>query len=202
MAQLAGILHENIVVGRRIRVLSGQLVRWIPPGSRILDVGCGDGTIASLIAAESGATFIQGIDVLARPTPRIPVQVFDGNNIPYADDSFDVALLVDVVHHASEPMVLLREVARVARTILIKDHFRDGLFASATLRFMDWVGNERHGVALPYNYWKSAQWQDALEASGLSIQEMKTKFGLYPGIASWVFGRNLHFMARLRRTAN
>ena len=40
-----------------------------------------------------------------------------------------------------------------ARGIVLKDHTRNGLFSGSTLRFMDWVGNARHGVRLPYNYW-------------------------------------------------
>ena len=55
-------------------------------------------------------------------------------------------------------MILLRETVRVARqVIVIKDHLLKGAFAYSTLRLMDWVGNARHDVALPYNYWTSAQ---------------------------------------------
>ena len=44
-------------------------------------------------------------------------------------------MFTDVLHHTSEPKVLLREAMRVAReTILVKDHTCDGLFAGATLR--------------------------------------------------------------------
>ncbi len=50
------------------------------------------------------------------------------------------------------PARLLAEAKRVSRGgIVIKDHFREGVLADATLRFMDWVGNAQHGVVLPYN---------------------------------------------------
>ena len=44
---LLGRMHE-VVNGRRIRVLSDRLAELIPPNSRVLDVGYGDGLIAHL----------------------------------------------------------------------------------------------------------------------------------------------------------
>lgn len=43
MAGIVGSLHQTLVFGRRVRVLSDQLAALIPPAARILDVGCGDG---------------------------------------------------------------------------------------------------------------------------------------------------------------
>src|SRR5207244_11235162 len=57
----------------------------------------------------------------------IEVRPFDGDTIPYEDGSFDVALLVDVVHHADHPLELLSEARRVARSCLvIKDQTLEG----------------------------------------------------------------------------
>ena len=55
-------------------------------------------------------------------------------------------MFVDVLHHTDDPMVLLREAGRVASGfVLIKDHTQNGILAGRRLRFMDWVGNARHG---------------------------------------------------------
>jgi SAM-dependent methyltransferase len=109
-----------------------------------------------------------------------------------------VALLVDVLHHTDDPGPLLRECARIAsRIVVVKDHLREGLAAGATLRFMDWVGNARHGVRLPYNYFTYAQWQSTLAASGLRVARWEERLGLYPPLADWLFGRRLHFVASL-----
>ena len=79
-------------------------------------------------------------------------------------------MLVDVLHQTDDPMNLLREAVRVARqAIVIKDHLLQGAFAYPTLRFMDWVGNARHGVALPYNYWTPAEWHGAFDKLGLAV---------------------------------
>ena len=178
-------------------MLAGHVAPWLRTSSRVLDVGCGDGALAQVIGQLRPDLQIAGLDVLVRPTARIPVTAFDGKTIPHGDASFDVVLLVDVLHHTDQPELLLREARRVARMIVVKDHTLNGWLAGPTLRMMDWVGNARHGVALPYNYWSEAQWRESFAALGLRIEEWESDLRLYPCWADWWFGRRLHFMARL-----
>jgi SAM-dependent methyltransferase len=192
-----GALHERLVFGRRVRVLARHLAGLIPPRARILDVGCGDGTVDQLILQQLPGVSIEGIDVLVRPAAKICVRPFNGVHIPYADASFDVVMFVDVLHHADDPMLLLQEASRVGKVILVKDHFRKGLLAGPVLRFMDWVGNAHHGVVLRYNYWSEREWRNAFEMAGLSQTSKAVSLGLYPFPASWIFERHLHFILRL-----
>src|SRR5262249_30669359 len=148
--------------GRRVRVLRDHFAQLLPADARVLDVGSGDGLLASLIGQMRPDLHISGIDVLVREHTHILVETFDGQSMPYADGSFDAVMFVDVLHHVTDPLVLLREALRVSRSCLvIKDHTRDGILAGPTLRFMDRVGNERHGVVLPYNYWPKRKWLEA-----------------------------------------
>jgi SAM-dependent methyltransferase len=195
LGQIVGSFHQKLVFGRRTRVLADHIADMLPPGARVLDIGCGDGTIDRLVKQRRPDVTIEGTDVLVRPATHIPVKLFDGTQIPHPDRSFDVAAFVDVLHHTADPLVLLREAVRVGKIILIKDHFRAGLAAKARLRFMDWVGNAHHGVALPYNYWTQVQWASAFDQLGFRTIEMRVSLGLYPPPASWIFGGRLHFMA-------
>jgi len=193
-----GDLHGRLVHSRRVQVLCKHLVEMIPPGTTILDVGCGDGLIDSLLLDQRPDLQISGIDVLARPAARIPVCKFDGMTIPHPGKSFDLVMFLDVLHHTEDPMILLREARRVARSsIVIKDHLRCGFAASAVLRFMDWVGNAPHNVVLTYNYWPEARWRQAFAQLDAQLTEYRDRLGLYPAPASWVFERSLHFLARL-----
>ena len=194
-------VHAGYVHGRRVRVLARHLVELIPRDASVLDVGCGDGLLASLIQRERPDITLSGIDVLAREATHVPVDPFDGVEIPRPDASVDVLMLVDVLHHTDDPMVLLREAARVARrAVLIKDHTLEGWLAGRKLRFMDTIGNARHGVVLPFNYWPADRWRAAFRELRWEATEWRGSLGLYPGPADWVFGASLHFVARLEAT--
>lgn len=195
---LIGAVHGGLVFGRRTRVLGAALAGLLPDKARVLDVGCGDGTVARQILARRPDVQVRGIDVLVRPRALIPVERYDGTHIPGEADSCDVAMFVDVLHHTPDPRVLLQEARRVAaQRIVIKDHLCEGAADYATLRFMDWVGNAHHGVALPYNYWSRRAWQDAFADLGLRVLDWEERVALYPPPASLVFGRGLHFVAAL-----
>ena len=199
-------VHQRHVAGRRVRVLSQHLAEAIPHGgspgaTSVLDVGCGDGEIAWQISQSRPDLNVRGLDVLVRPETRIPVEPYDGTTLPCDDNSCDIVTLVDVLHHCDDPIATLREASRVARqAVVIKDHLRQGLAGGRTLRFMDWVGNRRYGVALPYNYLSPKQWQAGFDELGLAVEHWTDRLGLYPWPASMLFDRSLHFVARLSTT--
>ncbi|MCH9011860.1 MAG: class I SAM-dependent methyltransferase [Proteobacteria bacterium] len=196
--KLLARLHGALVFDRRTRVLSERLAQMLPPNAKVLDVGCGDGSIARLIGERRPDVTISGVDLIVRSRTHIPVAAFDGKRIPFEDGAFDIVMFVDVLHHTDDPETLLREARRVARqTVVLKDHTRDGLLAGPTLRFMDWVGNAPHGIPLPYNYWPERRWHEAFARLGLTPVIWLNKLALYPTPATWFFDRSLHFVARL-----
>ena len=197
--KLIEIVHGKYVFQRRVLKLAKHIASWLPPNSKVLDVGCGDGLLDSLIAKQHKEPLeIEGIDVLLRKHTHIPVKLFDGTHIPYEDNSFDVVIFVDVLHHTEHLQILLKEAKRIARhSIVLKDHATDDMFAIPTLHFMDWVGNAHYGVALPYNYQSKLQWDKTFTELGLTVTSWKTNLNLYPLPAHWLFDRNLHFIAKL-----
>lgn len=189
--------HGRLVHGRRVRKLAEALAPLFEPGWRVVDVGCGDGKLGALVAEQAHVT-LEGYERFPRPGAAIPVHAFDGERLPLEDDGVDAVMLVDVLHHTDDPMVLLREAARVARrAVVLKDHRMERPLAGLTLRFMDWVGNRPHGVPLPYHYWPEARWRAAWQELGLVPEAFRTRLDLYPGPARWVFESGLHFVARL-----
>jgi SAM-dependent methyltransferase len=190
-------VHGRWVFTRRVRVLGaalGRALQQVGPAS-VLDVGCGDGQITALAAAHIPHAEVRGTDVFKRPKTHVPVEVFDGVRLPYPDGAFEAVTAVDVLHHTASPAALLAEMVRVARSwVLLKDHFRDGFLAEETLRFMDSVGNRRHGVALPYCYLSEEEWERHYRELGLHVHSRDKVTDLYPWPVSVFFGRGLHFL--------
>jgi len=191
-------LHEKHIFKRRTRVLCENLAQLIPKNTALLDIGCGNGFLAVRLMQIRPDISVKGIDVLIRDCAYIPIEVYDGENLPYMDSSFDAVMLVDVLHHAENPEQLLREAVRVARkTVIIKDHLLSGILAGPTLRFMDKIGNLRHDVNLVYNFWKKEKWMQTISSIGLSIADWREHLGIYPWPLNLVFDRSLHFVSRL-----
>lgn len=193
-----GQIHEKLVFNRRVQVLVNQIGALLPDDAQMLDVGTGDGQIAKMIGERGKGITVTGIDIMKRGTIHIPVTLFDGTTIPMDDNSVDVVTFVDVLHHTDDPQILISEAARVARkAVIIKDHLSENGLDHLTLRAMDWVGNAPHGVVLPYNYAPRRDWNRWFDTAGLATDVFETKVPLYAAPLSWVFGRKLHFIARL-----
>jgi ubiquinone/menaquinone biosynthesis C-methylase UbiE len=186
---LLELSHGKYIHNRRVKVLANLLSNYFPLNSTILDVGCGDGLLASLILTKRPDLNITGVDILKRPKTHINVVPFNGQSLPFEDRTFDFVMFVDVLHHTNNQKTLLREAKRVASNGLIIDR--------STLCVMDWVGNARHGVNLEYDYWTNAKWATTFENLGLKTEHWITDLQIYPKPLDLIFGRSLHFIAHL-----
>lgn len=112
-----------------------------------------------------------GCDVYAQPLVHIPTVRYDGDRLPFPDDSFDCVLLVDVLHHAEDAEAVLREAARVARkSVIVKDHYWETDSQWRRLKRSDYIGNAAYGIDLPYSYLSLDSWAPFLEDQcGLQI---------------------------------
>jgi SAM-dependent methyltransferase len=88
--------------------------------SRALEVGCGPGHVTAMMA-ESGAT-VTGVDLvpamieMARTLhPDIEFAEANAEQLPFADDAFDVVLINFVIHHFARPDVVCTEIRRVLK---------------------------------------------------------------------------------------
>ena len=101
------------------------LARLVPEGSRVLDLGCGDGSMLDYLQRERGCSGygieIADANVLAcvrRGVNVIQLNLDEGLAM-FGDASFDVVLQIDTLQHLRNAEVMLRETARVGRIGII-----------------------------------------------------------------------------------
>lgn len=209
-------LHRKLIQGRQRDVLSQRLFEAIERGmegrlcSSLLDVGCGDGELGKMVAEKiSGDCEVLGLEVAPRSDSRINVQEFGGALLPLPDNSFDVVMLSDVLHHVSSykgQVKLFLECVRVCRRgVVVKDHLERWLADRMILAAMDWVGNSFYGVASPGTYLNPQSLENLYNVAGVeSVVRIAAPLGIHgPGFA-WLtertpWGSELQFVEFLRR---
>ncbi len=97
----------------------------VPVGSRVLDLGCGDGAMLAYLQSTRGCSGygieIDDANVLAcvqRGVNVIQLNLDEGLSL-FADASFDVVLQIDTLQHLRNAEVMLRETVRVGRVGIV-----------------------------------------------------------------------------------
>ncbi|MGS5089637.1 methionine biosynthesis protein MetW [Hydrogenophaga sp. A37] len=98
-----------------------SIARLVPPGSRVLDLGCGDGALLAHLQATRQCTGygveIDDAKLLACVKRGVNVLQLnlEGGLTMFGDDAFDVVLQIDTLQHLRNAQTMLRETARVGR---------------------------------------------------------------------------------------
>jgi len=106
---------------------AGYLLPHLRPGQRLLDAGCGPGTITVDLAARVAPGHVTGLDAAAgiiaqanalaanRGLDTVDFVVGDVHALRFDDATFDVVHAHQVLQHLGDPLVALRELRRVCR---------------------------------------------------------------------------------------
>jgi methionine biosynthesis protein MetW len=96
-----------------------KIVDWIPEGSRVLDLGCGEGSLLKLLVerkkaqAEGMEISPSGVEVCRSKGLKVRQGRID-EGLPWADDAFDYAVCNVTLQMVMYPEKLLSEMGRVA----------------------------------------------------------------------------------------
>ena len=141
-------------------------------GSRVLDLGAGEGYVGPLLVARRGG-FACSCDVGAFRRAPGPYVVYDGARLPFRDRAFDTALLLLTLHHCDDPERVLDEAVRVARhrLIVLESVVRNRLDRFWLDRLDGRVNARRHGGLMnaPLAFRTPDTWRALFAARGLRL---------------------------------
>lgn len=122
---------DSVLSTHRWRTISNsaEFMRpYLRPGIKVLDVGCGPGSLTVDIAKhiqpggkvtgiENVSDPLDGARALAKQEGvKISFEVADAMSLPYADDEFDLVFAHQVLQHVAQPVEMLKEMRRVAKS--------------------------------------------------------------------------------------
>jgi methionine biosynthesis protein MetW len=144
------------------------ILEWVDPGSSVLDLGCGDGELLSLLVREKNVK-AQGIEIdeqaiyrcVARGVSVFHQDIDDGLS-EYGDKSFDYVILNQTFQQVKKPDIVMNEALRVSRKVIIG--FPNFAHYHARLRIF-FRGKTPITPSLPY------EWHDTPNLHFLSISD-------------------------------
>lgn len=149
----------------------------------ILDVGCGEVVLTYEWAERLGDGRIVGIDLddpllheqwKTRQRANLEYQVMKAENMPFADDEFDMATAIEVLEHVPDPADTLAEMQRCAKQWILVSVPREPLWrATNVARGAYWktLGNTPGHV----NHWSSGAFKRLLSQYG-EVVELRQPF--------------------------
>ena len=155
-AKIAGFFWEQ-----RARRNAKYLLPHILESERIIDIGSGSGMIAKVISERIPVDFIL-VDVIDWNITDFPLVLFDGEHIPFPGNAFDVALLIDVLHHSEKEKQLLKEALRVAKKVIIVEEVHHHPKMDLLANISDNLQWFLYGMPLGIHHRNKKQWVEFL----------------------------------------
>ncbi len=165
-----------------------RIARLVPSGSRVLDLGCGDGALLEHLQQRRGCSGY-GVEIddtkvqacLRRGVNVLQLNLEEGLTM-FGDDAFDVVLQIDTLQHLRNAETMLRETARVGRIAIVA--FPN--FAHWPNRLAVLQGRMPVTKRLPYQWYDTpnirvgtyADFEVLARSCGLRVED---SFGLHEG---------------------
>jgi SAM-dependent methyltransferase len=137
------------------------LVAWCEPGpgTTALDVATGGGHVARRLR-EEGSTV-----VTSDPAPGMkPDVICHAEDLPFADDSFDVVTSRIAPHHFSDIRAAIAEMARVSKRLVV---IEDTLFLSEQQEQAEALRDPTH-----VRSYSESEWKEMLTSAALEIERV------------------------------
>ncbi len=143
------------------------------PHNTILEIGSGEGAILQELSDRRFSESLYSLEISKSAVETIKKRninslvecgLFDGYNIPYGDNKFDLAILSHVVEHLEHPRKMLYEATRVAKYVFVEVPLEDNLRLKPDYVF-DGVGH--------INYYSLKTIRRLVQTSGMEIVSQK-----------------------------
>jgi len=174
------------------------IAKWVEPGSQVLDVGCGDGSLLHHLK-EAKQAHVYGVELAddkvlacAQKGLNVVQQDLEGGLALFEDQSFDKVILSQTLQTIHQTARILSEIARVGKECVVSfPNFGHWSHRSAVL-----LGRMPVSKSLPY------QWYDTPNVRVLTIADFEA---LAPAVGLELLdrvvfhdGQSVEFLPNLR----
>lgn len=173
-------IYKRLTHKRSVK-FAEYLTKLIPENASVLDFGCGNMYTAREMVKISPTIKITGLDPVKDQNlndqvlqkGKLEFKQLTTKEIPFPDNTFDIALALATMHHTDDPEYYLSELKRVIKPsgaiVLVEEmylHLLDKVWISS----QDWLLNKmKAGVPVPLNFRSHKHYLNEFKKQGLSI---------------------------------
>ncbi len=159
-----------------------ELMAQARPGS-LLDVGCGEGVLVHRWALEMPQARIVGIDLeeesiqagwAERRAPNLEYRTMAAEDLPFAENEFELASAIEVLEHVPDPEHTLAEMARCAERHLLVSVPREPLWRMLNIARGAYIG-QLGNTPGHLNHWSKRSFTKLLARHG-EVVEARSPF--------------------------
>jgi 2-polyprenyl-3-methyl-5-hydroxy-6-metoxy-1,4-benzoquinol methylase len=144
----------------------------------LLDVGCGEGVLVHRWALSMPQARLVGIDLeeqsiqagwAERQAPNLEYRTMPAEDLPFAEDEFDVATAIEVLEHVPDPEHTVAEMARCAERHLLVSVPREPLWRGLNMARGAYV-RELGNTPGHLNHWSKRSFERLLGRHGTVVE--------------------------------
>ena len=183
LVQLAPFRNIFLEISRkRVDDILRKILPYLRKQDRILDIGSGFGLVSHALLRRGYS--IYPLDIQDRSLfTEVQTHVYDGRKLPFSNNKFDVALLITVLHHVPQPEILLKEVTRVAKKIILMEDVYGSEFERLTTYAMDSIVNAEF-AGHPHSNKTDNEWREVFKKLRLKVTDYHSEkfWGIFTSI--------------------
>ena len=141
---------------------------YLLKNSHIVDIGTGSGQFSTVL--QDKGYNVTAVDIIDKTnTNDITPVVYDGQQLPFQNENFDISMLITVLHHCPKPEQVFAEAVRVSRkrVFILEDVYSNWVMKHLTW-FMDSLMNLEF-TGHPHSNKSEAEWENLFNKHNLKV---------------------------------
>jgi ubiquinone/menaquinone biosynthesis C-methylase UbiE len=154
---------------KKAEIKRKRLLKFYQKSDRMLEIGSGNCALTKLLREEG--LDIQPLDIKNKSAfPDICPIIYDGQQLPFEDKSFELVQMITMLHHTPKPEEIIKEAQRVGKKLIIMEDLYTNNIQKQLTFFADSLNNWEF-IGHPHTNKDDQGWKNCFEELGLEVVE-------------------------------